>query len=188
MAEPTGPTASPRPRRNISTATGSTRSNASSPTCPASPAARPCPPRSSRRQKRFFLPNSIFFQTITGDWADAAGEAGFTEPDMILRPDFSTATAAPWTADGTLQVIHDAFDLKGRPIAMRAPQRAASAWWTSTRAEGWHAGRRARDGILPRRPQHRPGQAHRADDGPHRPPRRRPSGLLDAARSTNTAP
>ncbi len=67
-------------------------------------------------QKRFFLPNSIFFQTITGDWSEAAGEEGFTEPDMILKPDFSTATAAPWTADRTLQVIHDAYDTKGRPI------------------------------------------------------------------------
>lgn len=69
-------------------------------------------------QKRFFLPNSIFFQTITGDWGEAAGDAGFTEPDMILKPDMDTATAAPWTADLTLQVIHDAYDQKGTPIPM----------------------------------------------------------------------
>jgi glutamine synthetase len=68
------------------------------------------------RQEFFHLPNSIFFQTITGDWGEAAGEEGFIEPDMTLRPDFSTATAAPWTGDWTLQVIHDAFDRKGKPI------------------------------------------------------------------------
>ena len=43
------------------------------------------------RQSKFHLPNSIFFQTITGDWGDAAGEEGFIEPDMILKPDMSTA-------------------------------------------------------------------------------------------------
>ena len=68
------------------------------------------------RQQSFHLPNSIFFQTITGDWGDAAGNEGFTEPDMILKPDLSTAAAAPWADDGTLQVIHDAFDQKGKPI------------------------------------------------------------------------
>ena len=68
------------------------------------------------RQQYFHLPDSIFYQTITGDWGEAAGEEGFIERDMILRPDMSTATAAPWTADWTLQVIHDAFDREGAPI------------------------------------------------------------------------
>ena len=68
------------------------------------------------RQAFFHLPNSIFFQTITGDWGEAAGADGFTEPDMILKPDLATATAAPWAEDGTLQVIHDAYDQKGKPV------------------------------------------------------------------------
>ena len=68
------------------------------------------------RQMSFHLPNSIFFQTITGDWGEAAGDEGFTEPDMVLVPDLETVTAAPWSEDGTLQVIHDAYDQKGRPI------------------------------------------------------------------------
>ena len=68
------------------------------------------------RQKSFHLPDSIFFQTITGGWGEAAGEEGFVERDMVLRPDISTASAAPWTGDWTLQVIHDAFDRKEEPI------------------------------------------------------------------------
>ena len=68
------------------------------------------------RQDYFHLPDSIFYQTITGGWAEAAGDEGFIERDMLLRPDMSTATAAPWTADWTLQVIHDAFDKTGAPI------------------------------------------------------------------------
>ena len=69
------------------------------------------------KQEYFHLPDSIFYQTITGDWSEAAGEEGFIERDMILKPDFSTASAAPWTADWTLQVIHDAYDRKGAPIS-----------------------------------------------------------------------
>ena len=68
------------------------------------------------KQEYFHLPDSIFFQTITGDWGEAAGEDGFIEKDMILRPDMSTATAAPWTGDWTLQVIHDAYDRDGNTV------------------------------------------------------------------------
>ncbi len=68
------------------------------------------------RQSYFHLPDSIFYQTITGDWGEAAGEDGFIERDMILKPDFSTASAAPWTGDWTLQVIHDAYDRDDNPI------------------------------------------------------------------------
>jgi glutamine synthetase len=88
------------------------------------------------RQSRFFLPNSIFYQTITGDWGEAAGDEGFTEPDMILRPDYSTATAAPWTQDKTVQVIHDAFDQKDRPIAM-APRNVLKRLCRLYREKGW---------------------------------------------------
>ncbi len=88
------------------------------------------------RQAHFHLPNSIFFQTITGDWGEAAGPEGFVEPDMILKPDLSTATAAPWAADGTLQVIHDAFDQKGRPIGC-SPRNVLKRVVALYEAEGW---------------------------------------------------
>ncbi len=68
------------------------------------------------RQSYFHLPDSIFYQTITGGWGEAAGEDGFIERDMILKPDFSTTSAAPWTGDWTLQVIHDAYDRDDNPI------------------------------------------------------------------------
>lgn len=67
------------------------------------------------KQDRFFLPNSIFMQTIAGDWIDLEGE-DWTEPDMILEPDFATTTAAPWTADFTLQVIHHIRTQTGEPM------------------------------------------------------------------------
>ncbi|PJE35715.1 glutamine synthetase [Pseudooceanicola lipolyticus] len=88
------------------------------------------------RQKSFHLPDSIFYQTITGDWGEAAGEEGFIERDMILRPDMSTATAAPWTGDWTLQVIHDAFDRDGDPIPC-APRNVLKRVVALYEAQGW---------------------------------------------------
>ncbi len=87
------------------------------------------------RQSHFYLPNSIFFQTITGDWADKVAE-GFTEPDMILTPDFSTALPAPWTADCTLQVIHDIDDQNGRPVPF-APRNVLKRVVELYNARGW---------------------------------------------------
>lgn len=86
-------------------------------------------------QERFYLPNSIFLQTITGDWADNPSGA-FTEPDMILTPDFSTATAAPWTADVTLQVIHDVSDQSGNPVSI-APRNVLKRVVDLYRQKGW---------------------------------------------------
>lgn len=87
------------------------------------------------RQEKFYLPNSIFLQTITGEWADNPSGA-FTEPDMILTPDFSTTSAAPWTADGTLQVIHDARDQNGDPVPI-APRNVLKRVLQLYRDKGW---------------------------------------------------
>lgn len=88
------------------------------------------------RQDRFHLPDSIFYQTITGDWSEAAGEEGFIERDMVLKPDLATATAAPWTGDWTLQVIHDAYDRTGKPIPY-SPRNVLRRVVELYRAQGW---------------------------------------------------
>ena len=87
------------------------------------------------KQTSYFLPNSIFLQTITGDWADNPFDA-FTEPDMILMPDYSTATASPWTQDVTLQVIHDAKDQDGNDIPY-APRNVLKRIVALYAAQGW---------------------------------------------------
>ena len=87
------------------------------------------------KQASFYLPNSIFLQTITGEWADNPMGA-FTEPDMVLKPDFSTTTAAPWTADWTLQVIHDCFDQQGNPVPV-SPRNVLKRIVSLYEAEGW---------------------------------------------------
>ena len=88
------------------------------------------------RQKTFHLPDSIFFQTITGGWGEAAGKEGFIERDMILNPDYSTTTAAPWTGDWTLQVIHDAYDRKERPVPF-APRNVLKKVLELYKKESW---------------------------------------------------
>ena len=45
-------------------------------------------------------------------------ENQYTEGDMLLTPDFSSATAAPWTGDITLQIIHDVTDSTGKPMPL----------------------------------------------------------------------
>ena len=87
------------------------------------------------KQNHFYLPNSIFQQTITGEWADD-GDSDFLEPDMILTPDFSTACAAPWTADWTMQVIHDMTDQSGEPVSV-APRNVLKRVVGLYEARGW---------------------------------------------------
>ena len=87
------------------------------------------------KQTNYFLPNSIFLQTITGEWADNPFDA-FTEPDMYMVPDFATATAAPWTADVTLQVIHDAMDQHGNPVPF-SPRNVLKRVLGLYQAQGW---------------------------------------------------
>ncbi len=87
------------------------------------------------KQTSYYLPNSIFLQTITGEWADNPVD-DFTEPDMVLIPDFTTATAAPWTADVTLQVIHDAVDQQGLPVTF-SPRNVLRRIVGLFNAQGW---------------------------------------------------
>jgi glutamine synthetase len=94
------------------------------------------PAKKFERQDYFHLPDSIFYQTITGGWGEAAGEEGFIERDMVLRPDMATTTAAPWTGDWTLQVIHDAYDTQGDPIPY-SPRNVLKRVVELYRAKGW---------------------------------------------------
>jgi glutamine synthetase len=88
------------------------------------------------REDRMFLPTSIFHQTIAGDYVDMRIDNQWTEQDMVLRPDYETATAAPWADDVTLQVIHDVADLSGAPVGV-APRNVLKRVMALYAAEGW---------------------------------------------------
>jgi glutamine synthetase len=88
------------------------------------------------RGDRMYLPTSLFYQTISGDYVDMNIVHQWTEADMVLKPDNSTATAAPWADDVTVQVIHDLEDLSGKPIQL-APRNVLKRILDLYAAEGW---------------------------------------------------
>ena len=71
-----------------------------------------------------YMPLSIFYQTISGDYVDLPIADQWTENDMVLTPDLSTAVSSPWADDVTVQVICDVNDLNGSPYRYCPKKRA----------------------------------------------------------------
>ncbi len=94
------------------------------------------PARKFFRSERMFLPSSIFYQTITGDYAEVEIENVWTESDIILKPDLETACAVPWADDVTIQVICDLETQSGEPFAM-APRNVLKRVLELYKREGW---------------------------------------------------
>ena len=63
------------------------------------------------------LPESIFGQTVTGDFIDSDVLTDI-EPDIILEPDLNTLRIVPWYEEPTAQVICDAHYKDGTPVAL----------------------------------------------------------------------
>jgi len=64
------------------------------------------------------LPESIFLQTVTGDYPDDDSSISPSEIDIVLKADPNTIRVVPWAAEPTAQVIHDCFYGDGRPVTM----------------------------------------------------------------------
>src|SRR5450432_142800 len=65
------------------------------------------------------LPESIFLQTVTGDYpSDTSSAMSPAEIDIVLKADPKTVRVVPWAAEPTAQVIHDCFYSDGRPVMM----------------------------------------------------------------------
>ncbi len=65
------------------------------------------------------LPESIFLQTVTGDYPDDTELVmSPAEIDIVLKADANTARRVPWAAEPTAQVIHDCFYSDGRRVTM----------------------------------------------------------------------
>ena len=68
------------------------------------------------------LPESIFLQTVTGDYPEDTAQAmSPAEIDIILKPDPRTVRRVPWAAEPTAQVIHDCFYADGRRVKRSTP-------------------------------------------------------------------
>ena len=65
------------------------------------------------------LPESVFLQTVTGDYPLEPGDAmSPAEIDIVLKADPKTVRRVPWAAEPTAQVIHDCFYSDGRRVNM----------------------------------------------------------------------
>jgi glutamine synthetase len=72
----------------------------------------------SIRENGLRLPESIFIQTVTGQYADEEDDA-VTDPangDIYLHPDPGTIRLVPWYDAPTAQIIHDCVYADGRPV------------------------------------------------------------------------
>lgn len=95
------------------------------------------PARKFARADAMYLPTSIFYQTINGEYVDLEDMPDqWTESDLVLMPDFSAATAVPWSDDVTLQVIHDIFNQDGSPVGT-APRNVLKRVVEQYKENGW---------------------------------------------------
>ncbi|WP_439817678.1 glutamine synthetase family protein [Zavarzinia sp. CC-PAN008] len=69
----------------------------------------------SAGDKSLRLPESIFTQTVTGEFVDS-DVADPVEPDIVLVPDADTLSLVPWYNEPTAQVINDCVYRDGKPV------------------------------------------------------------------------
>ncbi|MGD2171351.1 MAG: glutamine synthetase family protein [Gammaproteobacteria bacterium] len=84
------------------------------------------------------MPQSIFMQSVTGDYPEIYERINPLDVDMMLKPDPNTIRMLPWAREPSAQVIHDCFDMDGEPIAF-SPRYVMRRVLDYYRDEGWKA-------------------------------------------------
>jgi glutamine synthetase len=82
------------------------------------------------------MPQSIFMQSVTGDYPAIWEELNPLDVDMVLQPDPYTIRLLPWAREPSAQVIHDCYDMQGKPIEF-SPRQVLRRVLEFYRAEGW---------------------------------------------------
>jgi glutamine synthetase len=83
------------------------------------------------------LPSSVFAVTVTGEYADAAGDdEAYQDPDMRLIPHVATLCVAPGFKTPTAYVFADAMHSDGSPWAS-SPRHVLKAVLALYQARGW---------------------------------------------------
>ena len=91
----------------------------------------------SQRDEFLALPSSVFAVTVTGEYADVEGDdEAFSDPDMVLRPDVTTARVAPGMKTPTAFVFAAAHHPDGRPWAS-SPRHVLASVIELYRSKGW---------------------------------------------------
>jgi glutamine synthetase len=82
------------------------------------------------------MPESIFLQTVTGEYPEDDRAIHPSEIDIVLRADPATTRVVPWAAEPTAQVIHDSYYADGRPVTM-APRYVLRKMLDLYAQKGW---------------------------------------------------
>ena len=81
------------------------------------------------------LPESVFIQTVTGDYPEADVIDPITR-DVRLRPDAATIHLVPWYDEPTAQVIADCYHHDGSPVMIQ-PRHVLKRVLGLYAAKGW---------------------------------------------------
>ena len=82
------------------------------------------------------MPQSVFLQSINGEYPELYDEINPLDVDMVLQPDPYTIRLLPWAKEPSAQVIHDCFDMDGKPIDI-SPRQVLRRVLALYHAEGW---------------------------------------------------
>ena len=82
------------------------------------------------------LPESIFGQTVEGEYPKDWNVLSEEDGDMFLKPDASTVRPVPFAADPTAVIIHDCFHFDGKPVEV-SPRQVLRRVINQFRRNGW---------------------------------------------------
>jgi glutamine synthetase len=77
------------------------------------------PARKFAEQGGMRIPESVFIQSVTGEYIDEYLDEATMNPadhDMLALPDLATLRVVPWGEEPTACVIHDCYDQSGAPV------------------------------------------------------------------------
>jgi len=97
------------------------------------------PAKKYLREESIRLPESLFAQTVTGDWPDDEDYENIIDPaeiDMNVEPDPATVRFVPWAHEPTAQIVHDCFYSDGSHVPM-APRNVLKKVLQLYADEGW---------------------------------------------------
>lgn len=83
------------------------------------------------------MPESIFGQTVDGDFPTDWNVLGETDGDMFLKPDPATVRPVPYAKDPTAVIIHDCFHFDGTPVEV-APRQVLRNVLGLYAEQGWN--------------------------------------------------
>lgn len=84
------------------------------------------------------LPESVFGQTVDGDYPKEWDVLGAADGDIFLKPDPSTVRAVPFANEPTAVIIHDCFHFDGSPVEV-SPRQVLRRVLNLYKKQGWDA-------------------------------------------------